>query len=246
MMFDTCIFDFYGTLADIRTDETKPEVWDKMSQFYAYYGAHYEPDEMREQYEKITQIMTEGKRGIRRDSHESFPEIQIEKVFLKLFEEKGVRPDDELVLHVSQFFRVLTTKYLKLYEGTKDMLVSVKQSGKKIYLLSNAQRVYTEYEMNALGIEDYFDGIFISSDYEFRKPDVRFFQKLIDTYNIQPESAIMIGNDGICDIGGAKKANLLTLYIHSNISPDEEAPEADFVLDHMDMSRIKEILLENR
>ena len=245
MMYNTCIFDFYGTLADIRTDETKPEVWDKMSQFYAYYGACYEPVEMREDYEKITQMMTEGKRGVRRDSHESFPEIQIEKVFLKLFEEKGICPDSELVLHVAQFFRVLTTKYLRLYDGTKDMLNSIKKSGNKIYLLSNAQRVYTEYEMNALDIEDYFDGIFISSDYEFRKPDVRFFQKLIDTYNIVPESAIMIGNDGICDIGGARKADLSTLYIHSNISPDESAPEADFVLDHMDMGRVKEILLEN-
>lgn len=245
MRYSTCIFDFYGTLADIHTDETKPEVWDKMSQFYAYYGACYRPEEMRGDYEKIIQMMTEGKSGIRRDSHESFPEIQIEKVFLKLFEEKGVCPDNKLVLHVAQFFRVLTTEYLRLYDGTKEMLNSVKKSGKKIYLLSNAQRVFTEYEMRALHIENYFDGIFISSDYEFRKPDVRFFQKLIDTYNIVPESAIMIGNDGICDIGGAKKANLSTFYIHSNISPDESVPEADFVLDHMDMGRVKELLLEN-
>lgn len=245
MKFHTCIFDFYGTLADIRTDATKPEVWEKMSQFYAYYGACYKPDEMRKNYEKIIQMMTEGKRGIRRDSHESFPEIQIENVFFKLFEEKGVCPDQELVLHVAQFFRVLTTQYLRLYDGTKDMLNSIKQSGKKIYLLSNAQRVFTEYEMRALDIEDYFDGIFISSDYEFRKPDVRFFQKLIDTYHIAPESAIMIGNDGICDIGGARKAKLSTFYIHSNISPEEPVPEADFVLDDMDMERVKEFLLEN-
>ena len=56
MIFDTCIFDFYGTLADIRTDETEPQVWRKLSQFYAFYGACYTPSEMREKYEKTAQI----------------------------------------------------------------------------------------------------------------------------------------------------------------------------------------------
>lgn len=246
MIFDTCIFDFYGTLADIRTDETAAEVWIKMSQFYALYGACYTPSEMREKYEQTAQAMTEGIRGIRRDSHESFPEIQIEKVFEELFNAKGIHAENGLVIHVAQFFRVLTTKYLKLYEGTEDMLHSVKKAGKKIYLLSNAQRIFTEYEMNSLNITDYFDGIFISSDFEFKKPDIRFFRKLLDTYHILPESAIMIGNDGICDVSGAKKAGLRTLYVHSNISPDEETPNADYVLDQMDMERIKEILLDNK
>lgn len=38
-------------------------------------------------------------------------------------------------------------------------------------------------------------------------------------------------------------AGLSTLYIHTDISPKGEKPEADFVLDHMDMKRITEILM---
>ena len=38
-MYDTCIFDLYGTLVDIRTDENKEELWEKLSLFYAFYGA---------------------------------------------------------------------------------------------------------------------------------------------------------------------------------------------------------------
>ena len=94
---------------------------------------------------------------------------------------------------------------MRLYEGTKEMLSEVKNSGRKIYLLSNAQRIFTEYEMNALEITKYFDGI--------------------------------------CDVEGAKNAGLSTLYIHTDISPKGEKPEADFVLDHMDMKRITEILM---
>ena len=48
-------------------------------------------------------------------------------------------------------------------DGVTDLLEALKKKGKKIYLLSNAQRIFTEYEMHTLGIAKYFDDIFISS-----------------------------------------------------------------------------------
>ena len=151
-MYDTCIFDLYGTLADIRTDEEKAELWERLSLFYAYYGAKYAPDELKRSYRRLTEELTAGHRALRRDSHEAFPEIRIEEVFQALFAEKGITADEPLVRHAGQFFRILSTEFVRLYEGTEEMLAAVKKSGRKIYLLSNAQRIFTEYEMNALGI----------------------------------------------------------------------------------------------
>ena len=242
-MYDTCIFDLYGTLVDIRTDENKEELWEKLSLFYACYGAFYTPEELARSYKRLTGEMTAGHEELRRDSHEAFPEIRIEEVFRALFEEKGIAPDEPLVRHAGQFFRILSMEFIRLYDGTEEMLSAVKESGRKIYLLSNAQRIFTEYEMNALGITKYFDGIFISSDEGCKKPDLKFFRKLIDTCGIDPERAVMVGNDGICDIEGAKRAGLGTVYVHSDISPAEDAPDADYVLPQMDMEQIRKILL---
>lgn len=242
-MYDTCIFDLYGTLVDIRTDENKEELWEKLSLFYAFYGAFYTPEELARSYKRLTGEMTAGHEELRRDSHEAFPEIRIEEVFRALFEEKGIAPDEPLVRHAGQFFRILSMEFIRLYDGTEEMLSAVKESGRKIYLLSNAQRIFTEYEMNALGITKYFDGIFISSDEGCKKPDLKFFRKLIDTCGIDPERAVMLGNDGICDIEGAKRAGLGTVYVHSDISPAEDAPDADYVLPQMDMEQIRKILL---
>lgn len=242
-MYDTCIFDLYGTLVDIRTDENKEELWEKLSLFYAFYGAFYTPEELARSYKRLTGEMTAGHEALRRDSHEAFPEIRIEEVFRALFEEKGIAPDEPLVRHAGQFFRILSMEFIRLYDGTEEMLSAVKESGRKIYLLSNAQRIFTEYEMNALGITKYFDGIFISSDEGCKKPDLKFFRKLIDTCGIDPERAVMVGNDGICDIEGAKRAGLGTVYVHSDISPAEDAPDADYVLPQMDMEQIRKILL---
>lgn len=242
-MYDTGIFDLYGTLVDIRTDENKEELWEKLSLFYAFYGAFYTPEELARSYKRLTGEMTAGHEELRRDSHEAFPEIRIEEVFRALFEEKGIAPDEPLVRHAGQFFRILSMEFIRLYDGTEEMLSAVKESGRKIYLLSNAQRIFTEYEMNALGITKYFDGIFISSDEGCKKPDLKFFRKLIDTCGIDPERAVMVGNDGICDIEGAKRAGLGTVYVHSDISPAEDAPDADYVLPQMDMEQIRKILL---
>lgn len=242
-MYDTCIFDLYGTLVDIRTDEKKPELWERLALFYAFYGAEYTPDELHQAYDCLTAEMSAGKAGIRKDAHEAYPEIRIEDVFMALFRKKGIDADEVLSRHAGQFFRILSMEHLKLYNGTKEMLSALRDGGKKVYLLSNAQKIFTEYEMNALGITPYFDGIFISSEHECKKPDVRFFEKLIHTYGIERDRAVMVGNDGVCDIEGAKNAGLATLYVRTEISPKEELPGADHVLKKMDMKLMTRILL---
>lgn len=242
-MYDTCIFDLYGTLVDIRTDESAPGLWKRPALFYSYYGAFWQPEELKSAYKELTLSMSEGRRGPRRDSHESFPEIRIEDVFRELFRRKGAEADDVLITHAGQFFRILSTRRLCLYDGTAEMLSAVRAAGKKLYLLSNAQKIFTRYEMCALGISSCFDGIYISSEHGCKKPDLLFFEKLLSEYHIRRETAIMIGNDGVCDISGARQAGLHTLYVRTGISPKgEPVPDADHVLEHMDMKRITEIL----
>ena len=58
-MVQTCIFDLYGTLVDIHTDEEKPEVWKKLALFFRYYGADYTPAELKEAYSFQVQKLTE-------------------------------------------------------------------------------------------------------------------------------------------------------------------------------------------
>lgn len=99
------------------------------------------------------------------------------------------------------------------------MLEQFCEAGKKVYLLSNAQRIFTEYEMRKLDLIKYFDGILISSDYKTKKPDRRFFDALIATYDIVPDKTLFVGNDSRSDIKGAQAVGFDTFYVKSNISP---------------------------
>ncbi len=242
MEYQNYLFDLYGTLVDIHTEEDLPEIWQRLACFYGYYGAGYTPEELRDCYEKIIKRAENVMKG---DSHEMFPELQIEDVFLELFTAKGARADKTLAIHAGQFFRVLSTDYVKLYEGAGELLDFLKQQGKNVYLLSNAQRIFTEYEMRALGIYDKFDKIYISSDYHCKKPDIKFYNILLDELQLDRKKTIMIGNDNKCDIEGAKAAGLDTFYIHSNISPevkDFSTVKSTYLLKEMDLHQVKKIL----
>ncbi len=231
-MYKTCIFDFYGTLCDVRTDETKPELWERLSLFYSFQGTSYTPEELRDAYFSIVSEL-----------ETQFREIRIEQVFKELFIRKGVPADDALAIHTGQFFRVLSIEHLRLYDGASEMLDRLRASGRKVYLLSNAQRIFTEFEMKYLGIWFSFDDIFISSDWGCKKPDTEFYSKLIEKHKIDRSTAIMIGNDGECDIRGGKSAGLHTMYIRTDISPDEPLPDADHLLMNPDMAMVADILL---
>ena len=67
------IFDLYGTLVDIRTNEWSAYLWKKMQEFYAFHGAVYTPVELKKGYFRVAKAMDEEMA-----KHTDYPEIQIE------------------------------------------------------------------------------------------------------------------------------------------------------------------------
>lgn len=242
MRYRDCIFDLYGTLVDIHTDERRPQLWEKLAARYREQGADFTPEELQDAYFRTVRRMEGGKASLRGDAHEAHPEIQIEFVFQDLYRQKGIDAGLDLAVRTGERFREYSLDYIRLYGGAEALLKALRENGQRVWLLSNAQRIFTAYELKTLGIEPLFDGIYLSSDYGCKKPDRRFFDILLEERGIRPECAVMTGNDGVCDIQGARAAGLSTLYIRSNISPEEPLPEADYVLEEMDLDRVREIL----
>ncbi len=185
MRYKNYIFDLYGTLVDINTDEWSAQLWKKMAILYGYYGAAYTFKELGKAYGELVE---QEKKAVRQ-RHPAYTviDIKIEKVFRALFTRKGVKPKKATVPEVCEVFRCFSTKYIKLYDGVTELLDTIKTNGGCIYLLSNAQRTFTENELNMLGLTPYFDGICISSDEECSKPDSHYFQILFAI--ISPTSA---------------------------------------------------------
>lgn len=220
MTYTDLIFDLYGTLVDIHTDENDL-VWEKTALYFGFYGAPYTGPELKQAFHAAMSAR-EIQAG---QSYECFPDIPFESVMEELFRKKGVKENaDTLGINAAQLFRISSMEYIKLYPHALDALAQLRQRGYRLWLLSNAQRVFTEYELRHLALGEQLDGIYISSDYGCRKPDVRFFRALLEEQDLDPAHCLMIGNDRNTDIAGAKAAGLATLYMHTNLTPGDQAP----------------------
>lgn len=235
-MYKNYIFDFYGTLADIRTNESKPYLWKKVSEIYSAYGAIYTGSELRKAYNKLVA-----------EQESMLPENgepDVTAVFAELFEQKGVACDKTLARHIAITFRALSRKFVCAYECVHETLQELKNRGKGVYLLSNAQTDFTRPEIDMVGLTSYFDGIFISSEVGFKKPSQEFYDTLLSTYGLNPKECLMVGNDESADIQGAHLAGMDSLYIHTEISPREDTEStATYVVMDGDWKKVQEILL---
>jgi len=218
MRYTDLIFDLYGTLVDIHTEENDT-VWEKTAFYFGFYGAHYTGESLKAAFQKELR-RREARAG---QSYECFPDIPFDQVMETLFRDKGISEKAEaLGKNAAQLFRICSLDYVNLYPGALDALKALREQGFRLWLLSNAQRIFTEYELRHLGLGEQLDGIYISSDYRCRKPDVRFFNALIEEQKLDKEKCLMIGNDLETDIGGAKAAGLATLYLHTNLTPPDQ------------------------
>ena len=213
------IFDLYGTLVDIRTNENKISLWKNMAQIFSMMGAFYTGTELKRKYKALVQ--EEGLQSLQK-AREKFQEghlaredaeICLENVFQRLLAEKGVCAGEQSLFQTGLVFRSLSLEYIRLFEGVPELLARLREGGKRIYLLSNAQRMFTQPEMKMLGIYGCFDGILYSSDEGVKKPCFYFYDALFKRFGLLKEESVMIGNEYQADILGAEGYGIDSMYV---------------------------------
>lgn len=200
------LFDLYGTLVDVRTDESSP----KFKRKYAKYFKKVSPDI------DFWQRYAAALKSINTDDEYYEPDL------LKVFKTIAPEADEAVLLKATYVFRKYSRSRLCLYKGAKKLLSTLKESGAKIYLVSNAQSCFTTPELKKLKLYKLFDGIELSSDFGRKKPCKEFFTHAIQKYGLDVNESIYCGNDYRADVIGAKSAGLSTAYIKSNISPADD------------------------
>lgn len=217
-MYQNYIFDFYGTLADIRTDEESSYLWEKVSEIYSALGAGYGAEELRRAFRRLEE---QERNRIGKEAGEN-AEPDLTRVFALLYHEKKVSCDESRARMTAVVFRALSREYLRVYDGVEELLEQLHRRGKGVYLLSNAQTDFTRPEIEMLGLTPRFDGIFISAEQGCKKPSPVFFRRLLERFGLEAAESIMIGNDLTADIAGACAVGMDSLYIHTAISPQTD------------------------
>jgi len=227
MMYQNYIFDLYGTLVDIHTDEYSKNFFKKYAKWLRKQGFSFE---WKRFYRQYTAVERDYREKAAQTGRYQNPEIQIEDVFEDVFAADGYALSREQTAYLCACFRRISLIYLRLFPDTTACLEGLKKAGKKIYLLSNAQRSFTWQELELTGLVPYFDGILISSDEGCMKPDPAFYNLCCERYQLDKAQSVMIGNELKSDMAGAKAAGIDGFYINrSPIFHEEKEPSYRYV-----------------
>ena len=230
------IFDLYGTLTDIRTDEESRALWKKTALYYTEHSAPYTGPELRRAYLRLCDAE-------QRKHRDPLYEIELRKVFRALYAEKGVTPERLRVEETAVFFRLTSLRYLRRYDWVLPAFAALRAEGARLYLLSNAQSCFTLPELRALALQDAFDGILISSDAHVKKPSPKIMEMLLTRYDLSVGESLMIGNDQHSDVAVARTVGMDALYLQTETSgPYDPAWKAKYELLDGDYARLPGLL----
>lgn len=239
-MYKNIIFDAYGTLLDIHTNEQNDACWEKLAELLRFYDVNYTAKSLKDTYFSSCELqMTQGRKN------HKHPEVDVVAVFNHILQNKGKKSNKSLATHLAQAFRAMTTEKLRLYDGVEETLSKLKKAGKKLYVLSNSQEVFLKPELQKLKIDRYFHGMVFSSQVGYSKPEPAIFEHLLQKYKLAKSESIYVGNDVDRDIVGAKNARLDCLWIHTNQTKDKSLKRPPkYVVEDGDFCKIEQILVK--
>ncbi len=221
----TVLFDVYGTLIDIQTDEHRDDIFETISRFLEYRRVFVSPSELKELY------FSEINRQFAA-SRQKYPEIDVVAAFERVLRRSGGSSDRYLALMVTQLYRCLSRQRIGLFRDTFWTLTEFRKRY-RLAVVSDAQRAFCRPELRALHIEGFFDTLVISSDYGFRKPDPRLFHIALAAVDSRPEESVYIGNRYETDFLGARAAGFaVNILIHqspADIESYRDRPQPDHV-----------------
>ena len=137
----------------------------------------------------------------------------------------------------SEYYTKNHESELVLYKGIKELLIALKEQGKKLAVATNAYRGSTIESLTHLGIYDLFDSIACYDDVLQGKPHPDMLFKVLDELNVSEKDAIFIG-DGPRDEMAAKAANIDYIIVDWGFT---DYLDKDVVCS---VSALKEILLD--
>ena len=117
------------------------------------------------------------------------------------------------------------------YPGVQEVLHGLKSAGYGLHVLTNGVTSSQERKIAAMGLTEVFDSLTTSDASGSYKPDRGIFTYAMRLAGCGPESAVMIGDSRLRDVGGGHAAGMRTLWFKApnSLPPDDDAaPDGTF------------------
>ncbi len=126
-----------------------------------------------------------------------------------------------------------------LLPGAAEFMRELKRRG-RVYLITNGTPAAQYGRLESLGLSGFFDGVFVSDEIGYAKPDVRFFEFVLAAAGAKKEDCLMIGDSLTSDIKGANASGIESIWFNpkgknaAGACPDHTADSYQSILEIVD------------
>ncbi len=198
------LFDLYGTLVDIKTDEEDVVLWQRLADWLlANLGYGVSPDQLHRDYVRLVEDEVQ-KHG------EGFA---LSSALHKLL---GKEVREEQVRFFANEFRKLSTRSLELRQYTIPLLTRLRAKHFRLAVVSNTEAIFTNYDIDRVGLREFFDTIVLSSEVGVAKPDPEILEKALRSTRVTPYEAVFVGDTVETDAVAARRLDIPCVLIGDN------------------------------
>ncbi len=123
----------------------------------------------------------------------------------------------------SEYYSAHHDRQLRLYDGIRELLVSLKEQGRVLAVATNAYRSSTLESLRSLSIESYFDALVCQDDVPRPKPAPDMLYHLLEKLNTPREKAVFVG-DGPRDEEAAQAAEIDYMMVEWGFTDHADKP----------------------
>lgn len=203
------IFDIDNTLLDFSRSE-----YDALQKVFATYGVVFNENTFN-QYKEINHDLWE-----QLEDGKISKAVVLKERFKRFFLANNIVVDGVLV---DKQYRGFLEERNDVMNGAMSLLTQLKSKGYTIFAGTNGVGQTQRKRLASANMTDLFDGLYISEEVGFEKPDVRFFDYIFNDARITDLSkVVMIGDSLSSDIEGANRVGIDSIWFSNGAETSDK------------------------
>jgi len=223
-------FDWAYTLVDLGSEDDRKPLKNVFNYLSSKNIALPDFEKFLDRSRKIFYPMIE-------EARKTNQEARYEDVLQKLIDYFEIPLNDKVALK-----KLLEVYYLEVYSERKvypevvKVLNRLKEIGMRMGIVSNTTnpKFMKDIEIQTLGLNPYFEFAIYSSATPFRKPHPSIFNLAIDSFGMEAQDILFVGDNFSIDVVGAKKVGMKSAWINRDRKNVFKVIESDYELHSLD------------
>jgi putative hydrolase of the HAD superfamily len=159
-------------------------------------------------------------------------------ILKRALQQVGFRDYDSSTLRAAlrAFYRPSEERWKPLPEAAQ-VLTALRNAGYRLALISNAgDGENVRRLMRKCGLNGFFDPVLISAEFGLRKPASAIFRALLDSWGVDPQQVVMVGDRLVEDVLGSQRVGMRQIWVRRYAEPGQPMEgeiRPDFILDNL-------------